>query len=720
MRYPDRTNYLRLFGPWLGNGFLALIAVFSSASLADHPEEHDQEHAVLSSQVPAQLVKYPAAFFRRYQPNTALDMVDQIPGFQLDNGDNSRGFTTAAGNILINNQRPSVKQDTPASILGRIPASNVVRIDLIRGQTSGVDLQGQQVVANILLQEESPAAVRWEAFVYKNTENNVIMPGGSISLSDRWSDIDYNTGIEGNRHAHSSLGSRNSYDADGNLSEDRSDDVLNTHFLVSANLNASTWIGGTLVQINTEVGYDKVDETLTADRIPQNAIDPPFHEDIVDDREGNNYEIGISAERALNDDLTGKGIFLFIGNNSNEVSTQRILDSTNTQTLFRLSDTDTDTRESIARLEFDWTGAANHQFQLNMEGAINSLEGSLLQTVDTGSGPVFEDVPGANTRVEEVRGDFLLSDTWKVGAFELNYGIGAETSTLTQTGDAELERDFFFVKPHVLLNYSPDQGRQTRFRLAREVSQLDFNDFVSASVFQDDDLALGNPNLRPETTWVADLTHERRFGDISVVKLRFYHHWISDVEDLLPLTPTFEAPGNIGDGRRWGVEVESTLPLDRLGLKSARLDVKARWQDSSVVDPVTGEDRVLSSEGRISARIPFDDIDVRYIATVDVRQDFEPQRMAWGLGIVTRAERPLFKVNELDVFDEGTIFNVFVETTRWLGLKIQLRATDLLNEPKTRERTIYAGERGKSLVARNEITDITRGRQFELVLIGSF
>jgi len=380
-------SYLGLFRSWPGNAILASIALCPAVSFADHPEEVDEERSELSTAVPAQIVEYPATFFQRYQPNTALDMVRQVPGFQLDDGDNSRGFTTAAGNILINNQRPSVKQDRPSDILGRIPASNVVRIDLIRGQTSGVDLQGQQVVANILLREDSPAAVRWEAFVYKNTENSVIMPGGGISLSDRWADVEYNTGISGNRHAHSSLGSRNSYDAEGDLSEDRSNDVLNTHLTVSANLNASTWIGETLLQLNTELGYDKVDETLIADRIPQNGIDPPRHEDIVDDRESDNYEIGVSAERDLSEDLTGKGIFILIQERANEVSTQRILDDEKTQILFRLSDTDTDTTEAIARLELDWTGFDNHQIQLNMEGAFNSLDGSLLQTVDTGAGP---------------------------------------------------------------------------------------------------------------------------------------------------------------------------------------------------------------------------------------------------------------------------------------------------------------------------------------------
>jgi hypothetical protein len=695
--------------------FLLMLS-WSFISIADHPLD-DGTHDDTSS---AQVVEFPATFFQRYQPNTALDMVNQVPGFQLDNGENTRGFANAAGNILINDKRPNVKQDSPSNILGRIPASSVIRIDLIRGQMSGVDLQGQAVVANIILQEESEAAVRWESFVWKGSDAGTYMPGGSISLSDRWADIDYNLGIQGNRHAHTTIGSRDSFDRDNNLTEDRAEDIFNTHVLVSTNLSASTTVGETLWQLNTEVGYDKIKDITSSDRIPQAIGSTPRQEEVVDERESDDFEIGLTAEQNLSEYLLGKGIVIYNKRHFDELSTQIVLDNTNTQTLLRFADTTTDTQEIIARTEFDWTGINDHTIQINMEGAFNQLKNSQFQTADIGTGAVIEDVPGANTIVEEVRGDFLLADTWTLGEFELNYGIGAEISTISQTGDAELERNFFFAKPHALLFYSPEQGKQTRLRLAREVSQLDFSDFVSASVFQDNDRALGNPNLRPAGTWVADLIHERRFGDISVVKFRAYHHWISNVEDLLPLSPTDEAPGNIGSGKRWGLEVESTIPMSWVGLKTARLDIKARWQDSSVTDPVTGNKRVLSSQGRLSSRLPYNDIDVKYIATVNFRQDFESQRVAWGWNWTERAERPLFKVNELDVFDEGSIVNLFVETTRWFGLKTQFAIKDILDESKTRTRNIYVGERENTLISRNELTDVSRGIQVELTFSGSF
>jgi len=692
------------------------MAFASSAQPAAEP--HHETGATSEDSV--RTVEYPAAFFVRYQPNTALDMVKQLPGFQLDDGDSARGFTSAAGNILINNRRPSVKQDTPSAILNRIPASNVIRIDLVRGQMSGVDMQGQPVVANIIMREESPAAVRWESFLWKNFYTGTLMPGGSISLSDKWNGIDFNTGLEGNRHVHMTKGKRDSVDADGNLLEDRSDKNDNTHFTISGNLNATGWIGQTLMQVNAELGFDDITDKTTSNRLPQAIGSTPRTEFFDEGRRSNDIELGLNAERELVKDLTGRSILIFTRTDLDTSSDQTVINSTGQQTLFRESDTGTLTTEMIGRIEFDWRRIADHSIQFNAEGAYNELDNTLLQTVDTGAGAVTELVPGANTRVEEVRWDFLLKDTWSLGMFQLDYGLGAEASQISQTGDSELERNFFFLKPQGMVSYAPVKGRQTRLRLAREVSQLDFNDFVSAAEFQDEDLALGNPNLSPDKTWVMELGHEHRFGDIGVVKVTAFHHWISDVVDLLPLTSVFEAPGNIGDGRRWGLKIENTIPLDWMLLDNARLNVRARWQDSTVVDPVTGLNRVLSGESGLVGNIPYKDEDIKYTAVVDFRQDFQQARVAWGWETKFRDARTLYKVNELDIYDEGTEISLFTETTRWFGVKIRATLKDMLNTDRTRVRTIYLGERDSSGINRRELIENRRGRQLDLVVSGSF
>ncbi|MDH3546140.1 MAG: Plug domain-containing protein, partial [Gammaproteobacteria bacterium] len=69
------------------------------------------------------VVTYPATFFSRYQPNSALDMLEQLPGFRMASSGELRGYGSDTGNVLINGRRPSSKRVTVPSVLDRIPAS---------------------------------------------------------------------------------------------------------------------------------------------------------------------------------------------------------------------------------------------------------------------------------------------------------------------------------------------------------------------------------------------------------------------------------------------------------------------------------------------------------------------------------------------------------------------------------------------------------------------
>jgi hypothetical protein len=686
-----------------------LIAVFPGVRVT--ASEHDLSS---SQQAVHQAVEYPSAFFGRYQPNTALDMVRQIPGFQLDDGDGTRGLASSAGNILINGRRPSAKQDLPSATLARIPASQVDRIELIRGQAEGIDFQGQSVLANVYLRTDNPASIRWEAWI-QYSEPAPIKPGGNISMSDRWGGVDFNTGIDFERDTSGWRGTESEYDANGILLETGpSDSTEKGYRLNSLSFNASSWAGENFVQFHSRLTVNKTTyfrPSSSVTQLPGNRT----RDEIIDITNKNlEYELGADAERSLSDSLVGKLILLYTDDDANSDSSQEVTDSILGRTLFRLADTDTVRKEQITRLEFDWSGFSRHALQLNLERAHNVLDRSLIQTDDRGAGPVTVDVPGGNSRVKEVRWDLLLQDTWSYGNLDFDLGLGAEASTLSQTGDAELERNFFFLKPFALLAYSPDSGNQTRLRLAREVSQLDLGDFVSATVFEDDDFALGNPNIRPQTTWVSEISHEHRFGRESVITLTGFHHWITDVLDLLPLSPSFEAPGNIGDGRRWGIELESSFPLERLGLHGAKIDFRALWQDSVVTDPVTGLDRRLSGQGggtgyRVLATL---NENIGYHFRVDYRQDFEEARVAWGWTVADRGSRPLFKVNELDVHNEGTAVDAFVETTRWFGIKIRILMENMVNFKRNRNRILYVGERDltpvESIIVRDRQHDISR------------
>ena len=186
--------------------------------------------------------------------------------------------------------------------------------------------------------------------------------------------------------------------------------------------------------------------------------------------------------------------------------------------------------------------------------------------------------------------------------------------------------------------------------------------------------------------------------------------------------PEAQRRGREGDGRRWGIQLQSTMPLDGLGLSGAKLDMTALLQDSTVVDPVTGNNRVLSGQGGSTSyrTVGTSNRNVGYHFRLDYRQDLEASRVAWGWTIAERDERPLFKVNELDIHDEGYAVNFFIETARWKGLKVSLVGENLLNFNQSRDRTFYSGERHLTPVDSVKLEERFNGRRIELSVSGSF
>src|SRR5581483_11144610 len=96
-------------------------------------------------------VRYEAAFFARFEPHTALDMIRQLPSFSFrDTDKEQRGYARAVGNVLIDGQRPSAKSQSLEDILSRIPATQVRWIEVLRGTESRVEAYGDPVLANVV------------------------------------------------------------------------------------------------------------------------------------------------------------------------------------------------------------------------------------------------------------------------------------------------------------------------------------------------------------------------------------------------------------------------------------------------------------------------------------------------------------------------------------------------------------------------------------------
>ena len=100
-------------------------------------------------------VVYEAEFFAQYNPITASDMLERIPGVNVfggRRGGGNRGLGTG-GNLLINGQRIAGKDNSARDQLERITAAEVQRIEIIRDTSGELNVRGSGEVINIILIE---------------------------------------------------------------------------------------------------------------------------------------------------------------------------------------------------------------------------------------------------------------------------------------------------------------------------------------------------------------------------------------------------------------------------------------------------------------------------------------------------------------------------------------------------------------------------------------
>jgi len=136
---------------------LALVLSLSGTASAQAPAGEDTT------------IVYPADYFTEYAPITAKDMVDRIPGAGNASGGGGGGGPRGGGNpgaggrglgggggdnqVLINGKRTAGKDNDTNAMLTRINASQVDRIELIRGTSGALDVRGGAQVINVVLFE---------------------------------------------------------------------------------------------------------------------------------------------------------------------------------------------------------------------------------------------------------------------------------------------------------------------------------------------------------------------------------------------------------------------------------------------------------------------------------------------------------------------------------------------------------------------------------------
>ncbi len=661
------------------------------------------------------VVRYEQAFFATFNPVTALDMVNRLPGFSLDNGDNRRGFGGASGNVLINGERPTSKSGV-SNILSRIAATNVTRIDLLRGGAANAEAPGQSVVANVVLVEGALAEPTgtWRAQVRSHR-------GGRISgfatgtYAFAWQGMDISLGAT----LFDNWAGRSDRDEflltpDGDLLFTRDEFGQENYREVGLTLDIR-WPASAVdtFTLNAEIEpwiWTFNEQSIVRD--PDGTI-TGFDTGIIEERDNLEGQVGGDWERRFSDALSFKLIGLqtfdiFNGDQLFESFDPGAFEDATRVAIQR------DSFESILRGAISYAPNENHAFDFGLEAAFNSQDSQLDVDQDDGSGAGFVAVPLslADTRVEELRGEAFVTDIWRVSdALTLESGLTFEASRITQTGDAEEERTLTFWKPRFAATYAFDDLTQLRLILERDVAQLDFQEFASSVDVSDDNVDLGNPDLEPERTWSARAEFERRFAERGVVSAEIFYDAVEAVQDVVPIGPPgarFDAPGNLGDGTRYGIVLATDLPLDSIGVPGGLLELDYFLRRSQVDDPVTGEERRFAREPNWQ----FD---------VDFRQDIPSWDFAWGFDWHLFGDEFSYRTRELWRFDwDAGDLDAFVETTRFGGVTITAGVDNIFNQTRTRERRFFVDDRASGDLSRIEVQERSNGPLYWLRLSGTF
>ena len=650
---------------------------------------------------------YDAAFFTQFKPQSALDIIQQIPGFALDTGDTVRGFGAGAGNVLIDGVRPTSKSGGIEDALLRIPASQVDRVELLRGSAAAGEASGQSVVANII-RRKNTRGTRWQLEI-EHAPNGTINPIGEITHTQAVGQWDTSVKLNAFTQKYPREARIRNFDSDGTLRFSEIEDRPSRLTDVFLSGDANRKFGGSTLKINGRFGWSQFKpktfrERFTA-RLPDSAADSSFFS--VYNSQFYEGELGIDLTKPLKHDWSMRVLGLATHQHWWYTIDSDRENPVGSFTGGSFVDRVQDTYETILRTTFTKTGHKKFRPEFGGEVVYNRVSSAIdFETLDAQRDRTQVPIPASDVTVQERRAELFGNLLWRATErLNIEAGIAAEASEIQVTGDAQNKQNLQYFKPSLSFTYDISGALQMRLSARRSVGQLDFADFASSANVVDDRITTGNPGLRPDKTTRLSSTIDYRFSKRGSVNLEVFHEWKQDVLELILLPDGAQGIGNAGSARLWGYALSATLPLD-VALKGALVTLKAEDRSTDFTDPITNTQRRLNA-----LTVPT--------VTVDFRHDIPDQKIAWGVGYQAAQNQDFYYVDEFDGFRAHALWNAFVESSHIKGIKIRLEANRIGGEETSRERRFYEGSRAGALTG-YELTNRNRGTFFSIILSGQF
>lgn len=642
---------------------------------------------------------YDAAFFERFAPQTALEMVARVPGFILEDADEERGLSQGGTNVLVNGRPITGKGETAATQIAQIAAANVVRMEVIDAGT--LDLPGfSGIVLNIVTQR-STIAGSWLWEPQWRARNEAATGNGNITVSGSRGKIDFTAAFDALMVRAGFFGPETLTNADGAVFETRDESLVIRG--EQPELSGSIrWRQSEDQILNAKASIDRLN--VNRPQISRTMAVGPRGVDSLNTAINGQDQTNFRFDTDYTFPVFGGALKLigFADIQDADASTRlAIVDGDGIRISSRRFDEQSVRQEGVLRFEQNWEVRKGRSWQLGGEAVYNALdletqfrEFSVADPLEV----VFQS--DLDTKIEEARGEVTIAHRRRLSPkLDLQTSIGAEASTIKQ---GTVERDFFRPKGFVSLNATPTKDWTLTGRVSREVGQIDFRDFAASVSLFEEVVRENNPALVPQQNWAFQARAERRFRGGHVASLEGRHELITDLVDRIPLGAEGDAIGNIDEARRTRLTAVATLLGAPIGLSGAQLDLRGVWQWSSLEDPIEGFDR-----------------DIADLRTLDLRAEFrhDIENTQWACGGVLRTQNiaPLYQstlVRFRNIPGGGLTpgeNTLFIEHKDVFGLRIRAELSEFLEQEADFSRVIYAGRRDVSPIDRIE----TRSRDLD-------
>lgn len=655
---------------------LALVllstAAFSSQAGAQPLGEDAVVAAAPESESSNRVVTYKPEYFTEFQVSSALDMVFHVPGFSFNGGDNVRGFAGAAGNVIIDGQRP-VSKDNLADTLNTISSAQVDHVELIIGGAPGVDMMGHRQIVNVVRKQNGKPNINfggnYKTFAHDNK------PAGFFSYARNKDGVSTDFHIEAFGFHDNGVNDTKRWIYRPDFSDPTPDYIYIPQIAGGTGhqeklTHSRPFLGG---KLSFNGNYNPIDYDMDAAYI-QDGKTAPEHMDLKEIAS----ELGLQYERKLTSKLT---LDLNLLRRHDRLSINDVFTDEAVTSVYKSLSLSS---EHIFSSKLTWQPNDKLTYKIGAESAFNSRDNATSYTQNDTS----QTVPSDIVRVEEERNEYYVIRNWQpTKKLNVEAGLKVETSTISVIQENR-SKSFVYPKPTLQVVWSPRDKLKVSWRTERVVGQLNFDDFASSVSLDTSVVKAGNPEVVPQKEWQNGITLDYSFWEKGSVTLGYKHATLEDTLDFKPIVTddgVFNARGNIGEGTRDEYTVNFTLPLDKLKIKGGELKIDYTRFKTSVTDPVTGAKRAISNVNPD-------------VYVINFSQNFPKIRTSWGIEIDSLNNMEQFNATDYYRYKSADWIAFWAEYKTKSNVTFGVVVQNAFRRRDQYNRTVWSGQRGDSPV----------------------